>query len=1081
MPPNGYFTGTVRRYVNLKSRGKRNRYEVYFAEDDTVDILTEHELRAHLVLSEVEINIPVDSASRAGQSVAPRLAHEGGPAGVASSPSAPTFAACQERSPRLVPRRGIEMNIHHEDLNWEHVPTSSASLDNRLCISADRDCAVTNDGGADADTWHRRLHMNVAERKLVDSLTGGTYKHGCNEFCEACVMCNMKRKWLKTIKRRSKVVFHTMHTDVGTMEDYSQGGFKHFIVFVDDSSDLWFVYYLKDGFTSEDIISCVKRVMIATRNKVKVLHSDCASYYTSNATDSYCVSVGIEQSFSVPEHSDDNSKAELAIMRFKEGCRVRLHAASAPLKLWPHAGDCFVYVRNLVDHKSKDGVVMSPWQRAFEVNPLDRLASVRTFGCVCYYHLHEETVGLRPKAGKGFLLGMVKDNNSWAYLVGTIGTNGTIYTRISSDVVFNEKVFYFKQLECTQGLDALQQLIVDGDYDIDDADAEVGDISMLVSDENHYRVDNVDKYEDFNETEAIAYFMMHREDGASAVYVEPSTLKELENWKDPVERALFYHACWEEINQVKQSSAKLVPDTEPRRHNTRAMSSHIVLKRKKRDTGVPVPTRIFDSSGVLRDVTEAEKALLESWRYKARWTIHGNQQPSKDVGETFSPAAGTVLIRLMISVLCSHDIDIKSSNNWDCFTFDVSNAFCWAELDPNDPPVFMRAPSPKFGAAGYVYQLLRALYGLKSSPRRWSELLAKSLIDIGWSQSEFDPSLFFFWKDNKLHGMLAPFVDDAMSVCEKWLWDFTLAELNKSFPVKDLGPKPKVHLGLEFVWTEEGVYISQQQYIKDMLQRFGYDDPRLGTKRTPWNHLTQLKPCTSEPDPAAVKRYQQEVGSLQFLVCMTRPDCAFALNQLTRHLVKQDKSHRDAVQRVFQYLKGTMEYAMFCRYGSSFRLVNYTDSDWASDETDRKSVTGFVSEVEGFPLHYYSRGQRSVSKATHEAELYALSQGIRCVSWFRCVLSELKILPADPSSVLVLCDNQSAIDTIRGNAPRVLSKHIDIRLKHVTEKVNTKEIELRYVASENNKADWFTKGLASVEHHRQLNRFLHILPMQYRV
>ena len=158
----------------------------------------------------------------------------------------------------------------------------------------------------------------------------------------------------------------------------------------------------------------------------------------------------------------------------------------------------------------------------------------------------------------------------------------------------------------------------------------------------------------------------------------------------------------------------------------------------------------------------------------------------------------------------------------------------------------MRAPLPRFGKLGHVFQLTRALYGLRSSPRRWSELLTKLLLNIGWLQSEYDPSLFMFWKAEKLHGVLAPFVDDAISVCEPWLWKHTLAELNKQVPVKDLGAKPKIHLGIEFTWTEEGVYLSQQGYIKEMLQKFGYDQERIGVKKIPGNSNPKLRLVPAE-------------------------------------------------------------------------------------------------------------------------------------------------------------------------------------------------------------------------------------------
>ena len=59
---------------------------------------------------------------------------------------------------------------------------------------------------------------------------------------------------------------------------------------------------------------------------------------------------------------------------------MRLHAASASFKLWPQAGSHYKEVRNLVGHRSKDGVVMSPYQRAYEVDPRERLDAVRVFG-----------------------------------------------------------------------------------------------------------------------------------------------------------------------------------------------------------------------------------------------------------------------------------------------------------------------------------------------------------------------------------------------------------------------------------------------------------------------------------------------------------------------------------------------------------------------------------------------------------------------------------------------------------------------------------------------------------------------------
>jgi hypothetical protein len=115
-----------------------------------------------------------------------------------------------------------------------------------------------------------------------------------------------------------------------------------------------------------------------------------------------------------------------------------------------------------------------------------------------------------------------------------------------------------------------------------------------------------------------------------------------------------------------------------------------------------------------------------------------------------------------------------------------------------------------------------------------------------------------------------------------------------------------------------------------------------------------------------------------------------------------------------------------------------------------------------------------------EAELFALSQGIRVVAWMRCLLMELQLL-APSATTNVLCDNKAALDRIKDNAGQTLQKHIDIRLKHIQERVLTKEINPLYISSTNNKADWMTKYLEDGEHSRQLSRAMHLLPEEYRV
>ena len=59
------------------------------------------------------------------------------------------------------------------------------------------------------------------------------------------------------------------------------------------------------------------------------------------------------------------------------------------------------------------------------------------------------------------------------------------------------------------------------------------------------------------------------------------------------------------------------------------------------------------------------------------------------------------------------------------------------------------------------------------------------------------------------------------------------------------------------------------------------------------------------------------------------------------------------------------------------RLEVYTDSDWASGQTSRKSTSGAVIMAESMRLHAHSRGQASVALSSCEVEVMAASEGIK--------------------------------------------------------------------------------------------------------
>ncbi|TVY46935.1 Retrovirus-related Pol polyprotein from transposon RE1 [Lachnellula cervina] len=62
----------------------------------------------------------------------------------------------------------------------------------------------------------------------------------------------------------------------------------------------------------------------------------------------------------------------------------------------------------------------------------------------------------------------------------------------------------------------------------------------------------------------------------------------------------------------------------------------------------------------------------------------------------------------------------------------------------------------------------------------------------------------------------------------------------------------------------------------------------------------------SNINPAAIKYFQQLIGSLLYLALACRPDITYAIIKLARFASNPSETHLSAVKRIFQYLKGTI-------------------------------------------------------------------------------------------------------------------------------------------------------------------------------
>ncbi|KAL5866165.1 hypothetical protein ACOSQ3_003679 [Xanthoceras sorbifolium] len=274
----------------------------------------------------------------------------------------------------------------------------------------------------------------------------------------------------------------------------------------------------------------------------------------------------------------------------------------------------------------------------------------------------------------------------------------------------------------------------------------------------------------------------------------------------------------------------------------------------------------------------------------------------------------------------------------------------------------------------------------------------------------------------------------------------------KEFEMTDIGLMA-YYLGIEVKQKEEGIFISQENYAKEILKKFKMDDCKLINTPVECGIKLSKHDKGESIDPTFFKSL---VGSLRYLTC-TRPDILYAVALVSRYMEDPTTTHFKAAKRILRYIKGTIDFGLFYSVSNDYKLVGYSDSDWGGDIDDRKSTSGFVFFMGNTAFTWMSKKQPIVTLSTCEAEYVAATSCVCHVIWLRNLLKELGLPQEEPTEICV--DNKSAIALAKNPVFHDRSKHIDTRYHYIRECIAKRDVQMEYVKSKDQIADIFTKPL----------------------
>ncbi|XP_021753820.1 uncharacterized protein LOC110719224 [Chenopodium quinoa] len=279
-----------------------------------------------------------------------------------------------------------------------------------------------------------------------------------------------------------------------------------------------------------------------------------------------------------------------------------------------------------------------------------------------------------------------------------------------------------------------------------------------------------------------------------------------------------------------------------------------------------------------------------------------------------------------------------------------------------------------------------------------------------------------------------------------------MAKLHSEFAMKDLSILNSF-LGISVTHHANGLFLSQKSYVEEIIARDNMSS--CNPCSTPVDSKAKLS-ATSGPPVEDPTLYRSLVGALQYLT-FTRPDISYAVQQICLFMHDPRQEHMQALRRIIRYLKGTLKLGLHLYSSSLSALISYTDADWGGCPDTRRSTSGYFVFLSDNLISWSAKRQPTLSRSSAEAEYRGVANVVAESCWLRNLLLELRC-PIRKATV-VYCDNVSAVYLTSNPVQHQRTKHIEMDIHFVREKVSRGQVRVLHVPSRYQIADIFTKGL----------------------
>ncbi|GJY34784.1 putative ribonuclease H-like domain-containing protein [Tanacetum coccineum] len=803
--------------------------------------------------------------------------------------------------------------------------------------------------------WHRRLgHVNFKTiNKLVkDNLVRGlpSKRFENDQTCVACLKGKQHKASCKSkVQNSITQPLFMLHMDLfGPTFVSSLMNKKYCLVVTDDYSRFTWVFFLASKDETSGILkNFITEIENLVDKKVKIIRCDNGTEFKNRVMNEFCEQKGIKREYSVARTPQQNGVAERRNKTLIEAARTMLADSKLPTTFWAEAVNTACYVQNRV-------IIVKPHNKTpYELfrGRTPALSFMRPFGChVSILNTLDHLGKFDGKSDDGFFVGYSLTSKAFrVYNIRTRKVEENLHIRFLEDkpiVSGNGPKWLFDIDSLTKSMNYVPVIAGTNSNDFAGSEVSIGEGTTSKETDTSQDYIVMPLWKDSSLFDSPSMNVSHDEP-------EPSCDAEKKDDEGVSKASGVDNQERPESSTPNISTAR--PSINTASANLRTGSLHIntvsptvLTTRSNRPQSVSDIISLRDNvtpeatnADLFGDETEMDMSNLNA-SYHVPTTpntrIHKDHSLDHVIGDIKSGVQTRGMIKtaneqgfLNVAYGRKHHKDLNTclffcflsqeepkrvtkalSSAWveamqeellQCLRMDVKSAFLYGWIKEE---VYVCQPL-RFKDPDYpdkVYKVVKALYGLHQAPKTWYETLAKYLLDNGFHKGKIDHTLFI----------------------KKQKGDILLVQMSSMGELT-------FFLGLQVKQKEDGIFISQDKYVADILRKFSFTDVR--TASTP---IDTEKPFIKDSDS----------------------------DDVDVHLY-----------RIFKYLKAQPKLGLWYPKDSSFDLVAYSDSDYARASLDRKSTTGGCQFLGCRLISWQCKKQTVVVTSSTEAEYVAAASCCR--------------------------------------------------------------------------------------------------------